>query len=116
MSYGDDEHPISFRFHVTQADSHVHVDVWAGLDGMRGNCGTLTMRREDWVVLREVLGASQPDPHLLAVFQEAIPAWVRANPEAIGADAHTRAVLSATKVVHLDPTPVVIEEPSEEDG
>lgn len=110
MSYGDDEHPISFRFHVTQADSHVHVDVWAGLDGLRGNCGTLTLRREDWVVLREILGASQPDDHLLAVFQESIPRFVRDNPEVLGTDAHSRAILSAMKVVHLDTTPIVVEE------
>ena len=49
---GDDEHPISFRFAPRIEGAHVKIVVWAGLAGMRGTCGELTMRTEEWAVLR----------------------------------------------------------------
>lgn len=51
--YGDDEHPISFRFQRTNlgGGSHVVVQVWSGHAGNRGHCGTLTLREDDWTAL-----------------------------------------------------------------
>lgn len=49
---GDVEHPVSFRFDPEIRGQHVHVRVRAGQAGMRADCGTLVMRREEWAALR----------------------------------------------------------------
>lgn len=55
---GDAEHPISFRFQpVERGDGpHILVVVWAGhRESGRGKCGTITLRREEWTVMRALL-------------------------------------------------------------
>lgn len=54
--------PISVRFAPREhgPGPHVLVGVWAGDgDTGRGNCGTLTMRREEWAVLRDAMERAQ---------------------------------------------------------
>lgn len=113
MAYGDDEHPISFRFAPEELGAHVHVTVWAGLDGMRGNCGTVVLRREDWAALRAILGQEHPDAERLALLRETVPADIARTPARLaGADYFTRFLLSeAGRIVHVDATPFVIGAP-----
>ena len=97
MSYGDDEHRISFRFAPRREGAHVKVVVWSGMAGMRGNCGELTFRPEDWLLFRHMLGQQTPVDDRLA-------AALRYAPE--GATSH----LSGVKLVHYDAeTPIEID-------
>ena len=63
MSTGDSEHPISFRFEPRYEGAHVKVKVWAGTAGFRGLAGEITLRPEEFAVLRFAL-ATAPLPPL----------------------------------------------------
>lgn len=46
------DRPILFRFRVDQADTHVHVRMFAGRsEHSLGLCGRLVLRAEEWAAL-----------------------------------------------------------------
>ena len=48
----------SFNFRYHHAGEHTHVTVFAGeKDGTRGNCGSLCMRQDEFLVFMEKLAA-----------------------------------------------------------
>lgn len=61
---------ITFRFQARHVGGHVHVTVWSGEAGQRGNNGSLTFRPEEWALLRWSLIAADSvevdDPDLPA--------------------------------------------------
>ena len=104
---GDAEHPISFRFVPVERGQHVHVAVWAGNEAAgRGLAGSLVLRREEWVALREVLGQTRPDDGLGVALRDAIPVDMRHDPTL---DYQARLLVAGMRVVHVDVEPVVIE-------
>jgi hypothetical protein len=63
---------ITFRFQAREVGGHVHVTVWSGEAGQRGNNGTLTFRPDEWALLRWSLAGSDSveidDPTFVAGF------------------------------------------------
>lgn len=95
MSLGDDEHPISILFEAEERGDHVHVTVRSGIKGMRALAGRFTLRRDEWLILRDNLTYSEPiDDRLAAAFQYA--------PK--GAKSH----LSGVRIVHFDTSPIEV--------
>jgi len=115
MSLGDPEHPISFRFEPRVEGAHVKVYVRAGLAGMRAFAGELSLRKEEWAALVEVLGRSVDDGKLAATLRESIPMGLRENPE--GLDYHARVLLATqsgvgtehVRLVHVAEDPIEID-------
>lgn len=105
---GDDEHPISFLFEPFSLGGHVHVRVRAGIRGMRALAGTLTMRREEWIVFRDLLGNCGSDDELLGALKRAVPVDMVNQPSL---DSFNRAVLSTNRLLYVDTTPFEIGAP-----
>lgn len=65
---------IAFRLRYKKLGGHIHVRVFAGNvpDGSNpndyalGNCGTLTLREEEWAALRQTM-AGNP---VVSIFEE----------------------------------------------
>lgn len=95
MSLGDEEHRISILFDAVEEGEHVHVTVRSGIKGMRALAGKFTLRREEWLVLRDNLTWSEPiDDRLAAAFRYA----------PFGATSH----LEGVRIVHFDTTPIEV--------
>lgn len=110
---GDDEHPISFLFEPRIDGGHVRVTVRTGLRGMRALAGELCFRPAEWVAFREALGRSRPDERLGSTLRESIPTDIFCDPEGVGADSFTTALIYGGRIVHLDTDPIEMpEEPS----
>jgi hypothetical protein len=52
--------PISFSFEPSSLGTHTKVVVRCGPDGSRALCGELTMRTEEWYLLRWLLATTPP--------------------------------------------------------